>query len=41
MNRPGIEPKDEDVVDRQTVKVTIRWDKDSGRGSEQLQRMFR
>ena len=37
----GLYIKDEDVVDRQTVKVTIRWDKDSGRGSEQLQRMFR
>jgi len=37
----GVYIKDEDVVDRQTVKVTIRWDKDSGRGSEQLQRMFR
>jgi len=37
----GVYIKDEDIVDRQTVKVTIRWDKDSGRGSEQLNRIFR
>jgi multidrug efflux pump subunit AcrB len=37
----GVYIKDEKIVDRQTVQVTIRWDKDSNRGSEQLQRLFR
>lgn len=37
----GVYVKDEDIVDRQTVKVTIRWDKDSNRGSDQLNKIFR
>jgi uncharacterized protein YcfL len=37
----GVYIKDEKIVDRQTVQVTIRWDKDSNRGSEQLQKLFR
>lgn len=37
----GVYIKDEAIVDRQTVKVTIRWDKDSNRGSDQLNKLFR
>lgn len=37
----GIYVKDERIVDRQTVQVTIRWDKDSQRASEFFQKKFR
>lgn len=37
----GIYVKEESVVDRQTVQVTIRWDKDSETGSTYFQKKFR
>jgi hypothetical protein len=37
----GVYIKDEKIVDRQTVGVTIRWDKDSDKSSGQLQKIFR
>lgn len=37
----GVYVKDESIVDRQTVAVTIRWDKDSEKGSEFFQKKFR
>jgi hypothetical protein len=37
----GIRVVDEKVVDRQTVAVTIRWDKDSEKATEYLQKKFR
>ncbi len=37
----GVRVQDEQVVDRQTVQVTIRWDKDSERASEFFGRKFR
>lgn len=37
----GVQVTDETIVDRQTVAVTIRWDKDSERGSEFFQKKFR
>ena len=37
----GVYVKDERVVDRQTVQVTVRWDKDSNKASEFFQKKFR
>lgn len=37
----GVYVKEADVVDKQTVKVTIRWDKDSANAVQQLRRSFR
>lgn len=37
----GVYVKDEGIVDRQTVVVTIRWDKDSDNGSAFLAKKFR
>jgi hypothetical protein len=37
----GVRVQDEQVVDRQTVQVTIRWDKDNERASDMLGRKFR
>ena len=36
----GIQVVDEDIVDRQTVKVTIRWDRDSGNAAKSLRRQI-
>jgi hypothetical protein len=37
----GVFVVDEKIVDRQTVAVTIRWDKDSEKAGKYLQRSFR
>lgn len=37
----GVRTSNEAVVDRQTVSVTIRWDRDSEKASELLMRKFR
>lgn len=37
----GVHIMDEDIVDKQTVKVVIRWDKDSDRASNILNSKFR
>ena len=37
----GVYVKDERIVDRQTVQVTIRWDKDSERASEFFRNKWR
>ena len=37
----GVYVKDERIVDRQTVQVTIRWDKDSERASEYFRNKWR
>jgi hypothetical protein len=37
----GVRTVDERIVDRQTVSVTVRWDQDSERASEYLQKRFR
>lgn len=37
----GVQVTDESIVDRQTVAVTIRWDKDSERATEILNKKFR
>lgn len=37
----GVYVTESKVVDRQTVQVTIRWDRDSNRGSKQLQKIFK
>lgn len=37
----GVYVADEKIVDRQTVQVTIRWDKDSERASNYLKNKFR
>lgn len=37
----GVYMVDSKIVDRQTVSVTIRWDRDSDRGSHQLNKVFR
>ncbi len=37
----GVYVADEKIVDRQTVAVTIRWDKDSERASNYLKKTFR
>lgn len=37
----GVQVKDERIVDRQTVQVTIRWDKDSERASEFFRNKWR
>jgi hypothetical protein len=37
----GAYVKDAQIVDRQTVKVTIRWDQDSSRAVNQLRKHFR
>ena len=37
----GVYVAEEHVVDRQTVAVTIRWDKDSEKGSAYFQKKFR
>lgn len=37
----GVRVIDERVVDRQTVAVTIRWDRDSEKASNQLNKIFR
>lgn len=36
----GIQVVDEDIVDRQTVKVTIRWDRESGNAAKSLRRQI-
>jgi hypothetical protein len=36
----GVQVIDERIVDRQTVAVTIRWDKDSDRAAESLRKVF-
>lgn len=37
----GVVVKDETIVDRQTVQVTIRWDKDSERASQYFRNQWR
>ena len=37
----GLYIKDAAVVDRQTVQVTLRWDKDSERASDYFRNRFR
>jgi hypothetical protein len=37
----GVRTSDESIVDRQTVSVTIRWDRDSEKASDMLMRKFR
>jgi hypothetical protein len=37
----GVHVKDETIVDRQSVQVTIRWDKDSERASEYFRNKWR
>jgi hypothetical protein len=37
----GVRIVDEKIVDRQTVSVTIRWDKDSEKATEYLKKKFR
>jgi hypothetical protein len=37
----GVYVVDEKIVDRQTVQVTIRWDKNSQNASEFFQKKFR
>ena len=37
----GVAVKDERIVDRQTVQVTIRWDKDSERASNYFRNTWR
>jgi hypothetical protein len=37
----GVYVKDETIVDRQTVQVTIRWDKDSQAASKHFEKIFR
>jgi hypothetical protein len=37
----GVYVMDERIVDRQTVQVTIRWDKDSEKASNSLNKIFR
>lgn len=37
----GVYVKEEDIVDRQTVKVTIRWDKDSESAAKFFRNKFR
>jgi hypothetical protein len=37
----GVHVKDETIVDRQTVQVTIRWDKDSERASQFFRNQWR
>lgn len=37
----GVQVIDERVVDRQTVQVTIRWDRNSEKASTQLNKIFR
>jgi hypothetical protein len=36
----GVYIKDEQIVDRQTAKVTIRWDRDSDRAQQAMRRKF-
>ena len=36
----GVYVKDEQIVDRQTAKVTIRWDRDSDRAQQIMRRKF-
>jgi hypothetical protein len=37
----GVRSIDEKIVDRQTVQVTIRWDKDSERASDFFRNKWR
>ena len=36
----GVYVSDERIVDRQTVQVTIRWDRDSQRSSSDIRRVM-
>ena len=36
----GVYVSDEKIVDRQTAKVTIRWDRDSDRAQQVMRRKF-
>ena len=36
----GVRVVDEKIVDRQTVQVTIRWDRGSESGSKALRKVF-
>jgi hypothetical protein len=37
----GLYVKEANIVDRQTVQVTLRWDKDSERASDYFRNRFR